>query len=260
MAHWQDRQLIILLLVCLLAPLIARAQPADAPPGENNAYAFRALTVQVRSAKTEEPDIPVEEGYGFVVGRRNDLLTVVTADHVVRDQDGIPYGNVMVELYINRGHLIPAHLLDYRIPHQSGDMAVLEVHKPDVPDFPDSSPVPIARFPIDEGTRAWRIGKEEGWTPSNRPGAFVGRQQTIWLGFDNLDTPRGSSGGPILTDGGLIGMVTHDLSGRAYVLPIDIITEFLARQGVPFDFVNAAKVPRPGGTSLIQGPPVKLLQ
>jgi hypothetical protein len=264
MAERQDRRLIRLLLVsCVLIPLAARAQPADVPRGERDAYTFRTLTAQVRSAKLDKPDIPVEEGYGFVVGRNGDVLTIVTADHVVRDQDGSPYGKVIVELFINRGHPLSAQLLEPRIPPQYGDMAVLEVHLPNIPAFPR---VPVARLPIREGTEAWRIGKQEGWTPSNRPGVFVGRQRTIWLGFDNLDTPRGSSGGPILTDDGLIGMVTDDQSGRGYVLPIDTITEFLAAQGLPWDLANSGEAPRPpdasrpGGSVPLVGGPVPLLQ
>lgn len=258
MAERQDRRLIRLLLLvnCLLMPLAVQAQSVDAPQGEREAYAFRTLTAQVRSTKLDRPDIPVEEGYGFVVGKNGDALTIVTADHVVRDQDGTPYGKVIVELFTNRGHPLSAQLLEPRMPPQYGDMAVLEVHLPNIPAFPR---VAVARLPIPEGTEAWRIGKQEGWTPSNRPGVFVGRQRTIWLGFDNLDTPRGSSGGPILTNDGLIGMVTDDQSGRGYVLPIDTITEFLAVQGLPSNFGDR-NTPQPGGpVGLVRGP-VPLLQ
>src|SRR5438445_5400222 len=62
---------------------IALAQPADATPGEKHAYAFRALTVQVRSYTPQDPREPKENGYGFIVGKTGDLLTIVTADHVV---------------------------------------------------------------------------------------------------------------------------------------------------------------------------------
>jgi hypothetical protein len=121
-------------------------------------------------------------------------------------------------------------------------MAVLEVH---LLNFPALPPVPVASPRISEGTEAWRIGKEQGWTPSNRPGVFVGRRKTIWLGFDNLDAPRGSSGGPILTNDGLIGMVTDDQSGLGYVLPVDTIKEFLTSQGVHWGLTDNVTPPIP---------------
>jgi hypothetical protein len=103
-------------------------------------------------------------------------------------------------------------------------------------------------LPLSEGTRAWRVGKEGGWTPSSVPGSFIGRRQTIWLVFDNLDTPRRSSGGPILTDQGLIGMVTNNESLRGFVLPIDLILDFIQENGLPWglsgtDTVVAAAAP-----------------
>jgi hypothetical protein len=254
MACRQTRGLIALLLgsFLILASLGVRAQPADAPPGETNAYQFRALTVQVRSARTDKPDETVEGGYGFVVARHGDVLTIVTADHVVRDQDGIVYGKVTVEPYVSRGHPLPADVLDFQMPRDYGDMAVLEVHRSNFPALP---PVPVAKLPIAEGTEAWRIGKEQGWTPSNRPGVFVGRQKTIWLGFDNLDAPRGSSGGPILTNDGLIGMVTDDQSGRGYVLPVDTIIDFLTGQGAPWDLADPRKAPTPPSPPTTGAPP-----
>jgi hypothetical protein len=254
MACRQTRGLIALLLgsFFILASLGVRAQPANTPPGEKNAYQFRALTVQVRSAKADKPDETVEGGYGFVVARHGDVLTIVTADHVVRDQDGIVYGKVTVEPYVSRGHPLPAQVLDFQMPRDYGDMAVLEVHRSNFPALP---PVPVAKLPIAEGTEAWRIGKEQGWTPSNRPGVFVGRQKTIWLGFDNLDAPRGSSGGPILTNDGLIGMVTDDQSGRGYVLPVDTIIDFLTSQGAPWDLADPRKAPTPPSPPTTGAPP-----
>jgi hypothetical protein len=238
----QKRWLIVVLLVGLMASHDVRGQADDAPLGEKNAYAFRALTVQIRSAKTSAPDTPEAEGYGFVVGRRGDVLTIVTADHVVRDSDEVLYDTVTVDFFIGRGHPLPAKILTFRIPRQSGDMAVLEVNWPDFPGMPD---VLVAPLPISEGTRAWRIGKARGWTPSINPGAFVGMQLGIWLGFDNLDAPRGSSGGPVLTNGGLIGMVVSDESGQGNVLPITTITDFITQQGAPWDLPDPRKGPAP---------------
>lgn len=223
-------------------PPAARAQPADAPVGEKNAYQFLDLTVQVRSAKADKPDEILEEGYGLIVAKGGALVTIVTADHVVRDPDGNLYGKVTVVPYLQRDRPRPAQVVEFRMPPQYGDLAVLHFAAPNWPALPA---LPVAKLPIARGTKAWRIGKEEGWVPTNRPGVYVGRQKTIWLGFDNLDTPRGSSGGPIVTNEGLIGMVTNDQSGRGYVLPVDQIIDFLTEQGAHWDLADPRKSSAP---------------
>jgi hypothetical protein len=206
------------------------AQPADAPPGEKLAYSVRDLTVQIISSHGQNRDDIAAEGYGFVVAQQGDVVTVATADHVVRDPDGTEYGEVRVIFYADQAHPQAATVLDLRLPPTYGDLAVLEVKKPG---FRMSQP-PVASLPPTQGERAWRIGKQHGWTPGNVPGAFTGTERTIWLGFDNLDTPRGSSGGPIVVEQGLVGMVTDDQSGRALVLPINVIANFFHEKGLPW--------------------------
>jgi hypothetical protein len=161
--------------------------------------------------------------------KQGDVVTIATADHVVRDPDGAEYGGVRVIFYADQAHPQAATVLDLRLPPAYGDLAVLEVKKPG---FRMAQP-PVASLPLTQGERAWRVGKQRGWTPGNVPGAFSGTERTIWLGFDNLDTPRGSSGGPIVVERGLVGMVTDDQSGRALVLPINVIANFFYEKGLP---------------------------
>jgi hypothetical protein len=240
------RQARLILFLLLLGSSVAirpgMTQPANAPQGEKNAYEFRANTVQIRSSRAGKQDDELEAGYGFVVAVRGDIVTLVTADHVVRDGDGVIYGQTTVEFFADPGHPVVANLLGYRIPRQYGDLAVIEVIKPSFA----LQRTPAAPLPLNEGTEAWRIGKWGGWTPSNRPGVFVGKRKTIWLGFDNLDTPRGSSGGPVLTDTGLVGMVTdNDQFGPALVLPINVISDFLAENRLPWTLSSVSGTPPP---------------
>jgi hypothetical protein len=246
MAGWKARLTLVFLLIALLAwRSMALAQPADAPTGEKLAYNVRDLTVQITSFHGQ--DIAAE-GYGLVVAQRGDVVTIVTADHVVRDPDGAEYGQVRVAFYTDQAHPQTATVLDLRLPPAYGDLAALEVRKPG---FRMTQP-PIAQLPLTQGERAWRVGKQRGWTPGNIPGVFTGTERTIWLGFDNLDTPRGSSGGPIVVEKGLVGMVTDDHSGRALVLPINIIANFFREKGLPWGLVGSPEpsaAPQPKPTS-----------
>jgi len=217
---------------------VSFAQPADAPPGEKLAYGVRDLTVQIISSHGQNRDDIAAEGYGFVVAQQGDVVTIATADHVVRDPDGVEYGQVRVVFYTDQAHPQTATVLDLRLPPAYGDLATLEVRKPGF----RMAQLPVAPLPLTQGERAWRVGKQRGWTPGNVPGGFTGTERTIWLGFDNLDTPRGSSGGPIVAEQGLVGMVTDDQSGRALVLPLNIIANFFREKGLPWGLNGSPQV------------------
>jgi Trypsin-like peptidase domain/VHL beta domain len=221
------------LFYSLLTIYPSLAQPADAPQGERYAYDFRANTVQIRTS--------FESGYGFVVAARGEDVTVVTADHVVRDADDTPYKQITVEFFTDPGHPVAATLNNYRIPRQYGDLAIIEVKKPGFV----LQPTTFALLPLTEGTEAWRIGKHGGWTPANRAGVYTGKLETIWLGFDSLDTPRGSSGGPVLSNTGLIGMVIKDdEAGPAFVLPINTISEYFSEKHLPWNLGSQPAAPQ----------------
>jgi hypothetical protein len=86
---------------------VSLAQPLDAPPGEKLAYGLRDLTVQITSFHGQNRDDIAAEGYGFVVAQQGDVVTIATADHVVRDPDGAEYGQVRVLFYSDRVNWTP---------------------------------------------------------------------------------------------------------------------------------------------------------
>jgi hypothetical protein len=198
-------------------------QPVPPEAGQKLALEFRSLTVQIQS--------DVSNGYGFVVAQVGNVLTIVTANHVVRDQtDDSLYPNINVELFVDRGHPITPRVLEAKIPNVDGDLAVLEIEYPNF----SMIPFPVAKVPLPKRTKAWRVGKDRGRTPSSRPGLYEGRVKTIYLQFSDLDTPRGSSGGPVITDEGLIGMVQKDEGAVSWVLPMSTIYEFFSDNGLPW--------------------------
>jgi WD40 repeat protein len=198
---------------------VAAGQSSGALPGEKLAYGFLNFLVQVHSQHRN--DDGVENGYGFVVAQRGDVLTVITADHVVRDADGV-YPSISVVMHVDQSHSIPANVLPQRMPAERGDLAVLEVRRSDFP----GGTFPTAALPLQNGAKAWRIGKNGGWTPSSVPGAYTGLFDTVWLNFDGLDAPRESSGGPVIANDGLVGMVVKADTLGSKVLPVDTIIQF----------------------------------
>src|SRR6266404_3077594 len=82
---------LLLLLALSLARLNVSEALAQAKTGEELANDLRRNVVRVTSRWTNGTS--QRSGFGFLVGERNGLLYIVTADHVVRDDNlavGIP--------------------------------------------------------------------------------------------------------------------------------------------------------------------------
>ena len=215
---------VVIFAVSLSSIWTAISQQSGAlAPGQKLALDFRSLMVRI--------DSDSQSGYGFVVAQNGEILTIVTADHVVRNQDDASlYKNLRVEFFVDRGHPVVPKVLEMRIPESDGDLAVLEVQSPNF----SMIRAPVAKIPVAKGTKAWRIGKDGGWIPARDPGTYVGRVKTIWMNFLNLDTPPQSSGGPVITDEGLIGIVEKQEGQYSWVLPMTTVYEFFSDNALPW--------------------------
>jgi peptidoglycan hydrolase-like protein with peptidoglycan-binding domain len=222
------------------------AQPQNASQGERMAWSFANNVVKLRTVQKDGSS--GNEGFGFVFGQRNGKVFVATADHVVRDPDR-GEGKILITFYREQGREYEATLLQLRIPQNQGDLAVLEVPQPS--DFLPNWPKMVPLFSVKPSTRAWRIGKQARWIPAISPGIYVGPQNGAWMGFENLDTPRGSSGGPIVTEQGVVGMVVAD-GGDAgvpsYVLPIETIGAHAVNWQLPWNLASPDS-PGPSATA-----------
>jgi peptidoglycan hydrolase-like protein with peptidoglycan-binding domain len=224
----------------LAAP--ARAQPAGVTGGA--LLAWQTIDDTVRIVTTQPDGSPGDQGFGFVFGQDGSKLYVATADHVVRQHDlgqgqnqgqGHAAPSVRVIFHNDQGHPCPAELLPLEVSQARGDLAVLEIDAP--PRWRGRFPTMADVDALTDGTYAWRIGKEGLWIPPINPGELVDRD-TIWMQFDALDTPRGSSGGPIVTADGVVGIVVADgglTGGFAKVLPISTISAMVHQWQLPWN-------------------------
>ena len=257
MARGPTARLICALAICVCAALLGSAmpalpQPVNAPTGGRLAWSFRQNVVRIIA--TGLPDDDEENGFGFVFGEQNGELYVATADHVVRKAN-TPAAHIGLRFFGALGESRDATLLALRLPPAGGDLAVLRVPTP--PGFKPFWPAMVPSYMLQPGDPAWRIGKGDRWNPPNGPGSFQGRAGALWLEFDNLDTPRGSSGGPILGDGGLIGIVVKDgglSNAPAQVLPADTIAAMLQNWQLPWQ-LGAPGLPVPAITQESPPPP-----
>lgn len=179
----------------------------------------------VRVTATIE-DGKTKVGTGFIVRRQANAAYIVTASHVVESTR-----KVEVEFFTERNH----HFLARVIGQEGGDpqgLAVLLVEK-DVP--PDTivlqlnqgiqasagNPVTMIGFPRIAGA-SWAVTK----------GEVVGRKAKSIVFSGAVD--EGSSGGPLIKDNQVIGVVTEATEKFAYAVPTVIARYVLETWGVKF--------------------------
>jgi len=178
-----------------------------------------------------------ESGFGFVVGECHDNLYVVTANHVVRGKSDYPKSTtqqVRVEFCLLNG-TFTANLLD-RFDKQL-DIAVLEVKKP--PNYKWIKHHFCYEYLRDE--KVWFIGRTKScWVPSESATGTINkisnRNNEITIDIDGV--AKGTSGAPLLTKNGIIGMIKKDDPNelaQAFASQIDKIKEAIEDWGIPWD-------------------------
>jgi len=230
-------------LWCVAGAIPATAQ-SNTLVGACGTFDFCTRVVQITGRRASPDSLDGERGYGFVVGSSVDpygksVFLVVTADHVVRDPSapGDSYAKPLVTYYVYQDSTFEGTLLDFRVPPTAGDLAILKVPKP-----PNSSDIRSATmapvWALTPGTDAWRIGKPGYWLPARAASQYAGPERGVWLRFNGLDAPRGTSGAPMVTERGLVGMVVEDVgvvggaSGEGNALPADLIARNVVGWGI----------------------------
>jgi hypothetical protein len=207
---------------CAALALAPSAAHADA---RATAEAARVRVVKITAVfGGDTPE--TKHGFGFVAGERDGFLYVATANHVVRsDLDDAPAGTATVQFFTDQGVSYPATVL---ATHRRAplDLAVIKVARPASPLGPASC----------DDSRALRrnmpvayVGRDAGWYVPTDTGAI--NSDTLDEGFHvEVDFSRavavkeGTSGAPLVSERGLIGMIIQDTSTNvATALSIDAI-------------------------------------
>jgi hypothetical protein len=204
-------------------------QPAGSPgPDEEGVKKFRVnvVRIDVRFGSSQRQ----ETGFGFVVGASEGQLIVVTANHVVRSNDP-DAGESKVSVTFFGGTSRQAALLSQRlgVPH---DLAVLEVPSPSNFRWIAESIAP--RTEIVRNQEVWFIGRGGDWYIPSRGSARINDVPDLQsiIQVDTTAVLRGTSGAPLLTNNGIIGMIVSDDQGvLARALAIDYIRQALDRWG-----------------------------
>ena len=194
------------------------------------ANALRQNVVRIEAAMLTH----VENGFGFVVGEREGQLFIVTAFHVVNDPDAIGVPNPVkarVEFFDRQGKLYKAEILG---THDSfRDLAVLTVPTP--VGFSWKEKCLAGAEKQKRGVPVWFVGRDQKWWPPVEPGHVSSPPSTEWMiDLEGTQIKPGSSGGPVIADTGIIGMIETDSAGNARALSVDFIKRALESWNHPW--------------------------
>lgn len=166
-----------------------------------------------------------EIGTGFVVSQKATSVSIVTASHIVEGSREID-----VEFYTDRGRLFPAKVIGMEGGDRQG-LAILSISE----DTPED--VLVLRMnpsvPVRAGDPVTTIGFPSAGGPwAVSKGEIVGRKGKIITFSGAIE--EGNSGGPLLKEGEVIGVVAEARLPFASAVPSVIAQYFLESWGINF--------------------------
>lgn len=149
-------------------------------------------------------------GFGFVVGERDGRLLVVTARHVVVCESPPGCEVTIVARFYGEADVLPATPW---ADDEDVDLALLSIEAP--PDYTWEAECFDGADPAPE-TRVWSVGLDQRWEIPLRstPGYIKGVDVTgAQLSIVNAVVRPGSSGAPLVSERGIVGMIQTNAAG-----------------------------------------------
>lgn len=174
-----------------------------------------------------------ENGFGIITGEESDKLYIATAKHVIYDLDGNGFisqakkpRSVSISFFPRPNRTHPARLL--LLPDTSLDITLLEVKKPRNhswdKDFYSNA--------VQRGTRVWFIGRDRDWYIPT--GSFVGSVNQISarneILIDITSVRPGTSGAPLISPDGIVGLIFADAASGARAYPIEKVRKLVSER------------------------------
>ena len=208
-----------LIVLVAIIPVLVRAQLS----GDELALKLRKNVVKI-TAKRESGESA--HGFGFIVGKQRDQFYIVTANHVVRsNRPGGASKSVKVKFYSDPGRTYEAVLLEtfYGKPQ---DFAVIQATTPANLLWESKALVPFKSIKAGlRGEKVWFIGRSGKWYIPTIPGSINSEKPDLnsIIHIDIVSVRIGTSGAPLITENGIIGMIIQDEIGSARAVSIEAI-------------------------------------
>jgi len=203
---------------------------------------------------TTEPIHEKGNGFGFVVGksRFGDKLYVITAKHVVVPAG--PFNDDEMTIIIKfreEQWQERATLLNY---NSSLDIALLRVSKPKWYQWEKGVYCPNYQ----RNEKVWFIGRSGNWfVPVDNEAGII--RETNPKGLIEISIPSvlpGTSGAPLISQNGIIGIIIDNSISKTQVLPIKKVKTFVEQQNYPWGLQectqNHPSPPPTNGSSVVE--------
>jgi hypothetical protein len=200
--------------------------------------AKRSIVRIVSTLRSESGEVQRTTGTGFVVRVDSDLVYIVTASHVI-GSDPAP----LVEFYSRRNRLVTASIVNLEGDDPRGIGLIAVPRKESIPQ--GLEPLPFAT--VDElkgghdvvaigfgrGQGAWAVIRANVASIDGRDIKLDGRIE------------EGNSGGPILKDGRVVGLITRAQGGLGLATPASIVELVLRGWGLAVSRSDTLVAPPP---------------
>lgn len=186
------------------------------------AESLKANVVAIRATL----DGTEEKGFGFITAEQNGRLYIATAAHVVRGPD---MSKTAQQIHIKFYSDISWYPATFKAHWDNEDLALLEVTKPASlkwqPNCADLSPGASRKVRF-IGLNA----NEPRWVDPGLDGNIFGDSEAL-LEFSINTIRPGTSGAPLITEQGIVGMITQDEGAISTALKITQIKKLFSGSG-----------------------------
>src|SRR5262249_23234862 len=192
-------------IVTLTCTALAMTAPFKAHgAGGDLAGDLRQNVVRITAARNGT----LYDGFGFIIANRDGVVYIATADHVVRGDgpDAIDQ-TPKVAFFSDQGAEYPAELLGTRLAPGEGDVAILRLKAPAGLRW---RPEALAPDRVRRGASVWFVGLQRDWHVPIQPGSINRIEPNGVIVAEGLNVRVGTSGAPLISETGIIGMVIAD--------------------------------------------------
>jgi len=220
--------MLLMLFWCCITTLSADQNQIKVTSGDKVAEKYRKTVIQI---SVEFSDGTLGYGFGFVVCEKDNKLYAVTANHVIQPKTpNVKIKEIWAKFYENKGKRFKAEAMD--VSSSEHDLALIELEKP----FEGYVWEKNCYTTAERGENVWFIGRNRDWYVPVKSG-IISEQASPSKPYYKVDISSvqvGTSGAPLFTEKGIIGMITQDDGNEALSLNIEIIKDIVKNWNYPF--------------------------
>ncbi len=185
---------------------------------------FRNNVLQIT---TLNEDSKQKSGFGFVVAERGDKLYVVTAKHVFSTDNPDIKVKIQVQFYERQGSPYDAKLL---LSSKELDVAMIEASKPVGYKWERKYFYPRPK----RNDKVCFIGRGQKWyIPTDSAAGQVNRiSSSDKLHIDMKSVQSGTSGAPLISRNGIVGMIIRDSGVEVEAIGIETIRKVVTKEWI----------------------------